>query len=561
MAAADIAMLRDRARTLLDAGDIAGARSVYAGALRRYPHDPGLLNSAGNFHAGQGDLDEALTLFERAILNAPDDAELIMNRCVVLSRMARASEALPSLLRLERRMAHIARYWSVRASLEKTLDDKNAAAASYDRCLALHPTHLQARHGRARLALERGELDAVARFEAALAGQQGDAQLWLGYAQALDCAGQSSRALEIGRALARQAPGWTDLLQFLAELRWALGDRDNFCADFAESARLRPDDCGLIKAWCAALAGVDRHAEAADIAGDAVRRFSGDETWRLAEAVYAGASGDDDRAERLFADLPLKGPERAVQEARHRLRRMEAESAERLLNDAIGQNPTEVAAWALRDIAWRLLGDSRSEWLHRQEGLVQFVNTGIAPNALAEIVSLMHRLHDTGSMPLGQSIRSGTQTQGGLFDRLEPEVRLVHAHIVEMIERYRSALPPVDPEHPLLRHRDHQWRIKGSWSIRARAGGHHSAHIHPHGLLSSAFYLILPPTAGGSDALGGALELGRPPPDLRLDLPPIAVIEPVAGHCALFPSTLYHGTRPFSAGQRMTIAFDVTLAA
>ena len=37
----------------------------------------------------------------------------------------------------------------------------------------------------------------------------------------------------------------------------------------------------------------------------------------------------------------------------------------------------------------------------------------------------------------------------------------------------------------------------------------------------------------------------------------VHVIEPAAGHLALFPSTLYHGTTAFSAGERMTVAFDV----
>ena len=65
------------------------------------------------------------------------------------------------------------------------------------------------------------------------------------------------------------------------------------------------------------------------------------------------------------------------------------------------------------------------------------------------------------------------------------------------------------------------------------------------------------PTAPGA----GSLDLGRPPPDLRLDLPPMATLHPERGCCALFPSTLYHGTRPVTGGKRMTVAFDVGLAA
>jgi hypothetical protein len=120
-------------------------------------------------------------------------------------------------------------------------------------------------------------------------------------------------------------------------------------------------------------------------------------------------------------------------------------------------------------------------------------------------------------------------------------------------------LPAADSAHPLLRHRDDIWRLAGSWSVRLSGGGDfHTSHIHPQGLVSSALYLEVPP-ANGQAAQEGWLEVGRPPPDLRLDLPPLQIIEPKPGHLALFPSTLYHGTRPFSTGRRMTAAFDVTL--
>ncbi len=54
----------------------------------------------------------------------------------------------------------------------------------------------------------------------------------------------------------------------------------------------------------------------------------------------------------------------------------------------------------------------------------------------------------------------------------------------------------------------------------------------------------------------GYLELGRPPEDLLLELEPIAAIAPAPGTLVLFPSFLYHGTRPFPAGERLSVAFD-----
>jgi hypothetical protein len=87
--------------------------------------------------------------------------------------------------------------------------------------------------------------------------------------------------------------------------------------------------------------------------------------------------------------------------------------------------------------------------------------------------------------------------------------------------------------------------------VRLSDSGHHVAHVHPKGLLSSACYLAVPYPEPG------LLELGRPPLSEGVTLPPLSVITPVPGQLALFPSFMFHGTRPFSRGERITIAFDM----
>ena len=76
-------------------------------------------------------------------------------------------------------------------------------------------------------------------------------------------------------------------------------------------------------------------------------------------------------------------------------------------------------------------------------------------------------------------------------------------------------------------------------------------------MLSSACYISLPgTTAAFRERREGWLELGRPPSELGLALEPLAVIRPEPGLLALFPSYLFHGTRPFADGERLTVAFD-----
>jgi hypothetical protein len=100
-------------------------------------------------------------------------------------------------------------------------------------------------------------------------------------------------------------------------------------------------------------------------------------------------------------------------------------------------------------------------------------------------------------------------------------------------------------------------RFSGSWSVRLLSGGRHVSHVHPQGWFSSALYVALPPLEDRGPEPAGWLTLGEPSNDLELDLPPFRLIEPKPGRLALFPSTMWHGTKPFAEGERLTVAFDV----
>lgn len=486
----------------------------------------------------------------------PEYGEAVVNRAITLAALDRPSEALSILKAGERQAKSDPRYWSARAGIERTCDDRAAAAFSYDNCLRLAPQHPRALHGRARIALERGEADAVARFKQALSVTPGDAELWLGHSQALEMEGDAAGARTIAQALVDQAPGWVAALELLAQQRWSSGDGQAFCDHYAEAVRRQPENSETMRSWCRVLAGVDRFVEAADVAATARNRFPDHRDFSLLEAAYAGEGGDDLRAERIFVSLDLDSDDRRVAEARHRLRLHQPNIADALLEHVLGRYPNHIGAWALRDVAWRLLDDGRHHWLHGQIGLIDTQDLALNANDHQAVVSFLDRLHENASWPVGQSVRNGTQTRGSLFDRTESEIGFLIDKIAQALDNYRAALPPFDTRHPLLRHRNGKWRIAGSWSIRMTGVGRHTEHIHPLGILSSAAHMVVPPPSA-DDPMGGVLELGRSPPDLRLDLPPIATVTPRPGYCALFPSTLYHGTRQFGTGKRMSVAFDV----
>jgi hypothetical protein len=305
-----------------------------------------------------------------------------------------------------------------------------------------------------------------------------------------------------------------------------------------------------------ALAAVDRFEEAADAASRAARLTERPEFY-LAEATYAGQAGDGKRAEAALAEVPPDIPGFLAVSARNRLRRGEADLAAKQLEELVGREAGNVDGWALLGVAWRLTNDPRTAWLMEQPGFVFAADLGLTGSEIHSIAACIRKLHHAQAFAMGQSMRGGTQTVGNLLDRLESPIALLRQAIVPVVDQFWASLPPADEAHPLLGHRAARPHITGSWSVRLMDQGFHIPHIHPAGLVSSAVHLCLP-EADPHEELSGWLELGRPPADLEVDLEPTATIEPRPGRLILFPSFLYHGTRPFSRGERLSVAFDIS---
>jgi hypothetical protein len=379
--------------------------------------------------------------------------------------------------------------------------------------------------------------------------------LQLGLAEALEGDGRAAEGID-GLAMAvERNPGWVQAQALLARMRWEAGEGRAFTRTLEAAAEARQSP-QLWGALASTLAAADLFAEAADAAARAAALAPDDLSLRLAEAGFASEAGDIDRADSLFAGLPAELPGRSLSAGRHALRAQRFEEAALLLDAAREQEPAQIAAWALSGVAWRLTGDKRAEWLNDQPGFVRADDLGLSDAEIAEIADRLRSIHRTRAHPIGQSLRGGTQTRGRLFERTEPEIVLLADRIRAAVTRYWHDLPPPDETHPLLRHRWATPRIEGSWSVRLTGGGFHVAHFHSRGIVSSATYLAVPQTEAPYE---GWLEIGGPPAELNLPLEPLYRIEPVPGRLALFPSYMFHGTRPFAEGERLTAAFDVVV--
>jgi uncharacterized protein (TIGR02466 family) len=159
--------------------------------------------------------------------------------------------------------------------------------------------------------------------------------------------------------------------------------------------------------------------------------------------------------------------------------------------------------------------------------------------------------------PLEQSLRGGTQADG-IFTHIDPVLVALRDAVRSAVAEHVAQLPARDENHPLLAPRRDEIRFSGSWSVRLRSEGYHANHVHPAGWISSALYIALPPDLGRDEA--GYLTLGDPnSTTLQVPLPPFRTVEPKPGRLVLFPSYMWHGTKPFAEGERITVAFDVAV--
>ncbi|MEM8697047.1 MAG: putative 2OG-Fe(II) oxygenase [Pseudomonadota bacterium] len=406
-------------------------------------------------------------------------------------------------------------------------------------------------------AYQRGDADALTLVSNALEQYPDDGGLLISEAGMRLARGDPDALNRMTQIVAR-APDWVDGQIALARFRWESGDSETYLSAIESALSRLPRHAGLWKSYISLLAGSGKLLEAADAAQMARRKGFDLPMLRLIEAIHSGAAGDLDRAGRLLSDLPRELPDLPQQMARHRLRIGKPDEALVELDEARRRHPDDISNWALTETAWRLIGDERHGWLVGDGALAGPLDLDVSQADLSALAKALRGLHAAGAAPIGQSVRRGTQTRGDIFKRADSIFVDLRHWLAKAVAKFWQALPAQDAAHPVLRHRDAAPAFVTGWSIRMTGGGFHVSHIHPGGVLSSAFYVTVPDGLD-ADEREGWIELGRPPDDLRLDLDPLFVFEPKPARLVLFPSYLYHGTRRFSDGERMSVAFDTDI--
>ena len=377
----------------------------------------------------------------------------------------------------------------------------------------------------------------IAEYQAALARRPQDLDLRCNLAHAMLEAGRG----DAGLACLRATPGRNDHPQLRAAegaLLHALGrDAEALAVLRAVTATGQVDETAWLNlalverargAHAAALAALD---EACDIGPDHARAAAE----RVEVLLLLGRADDACEAADRFLD-------------RHPGDR-QLLAAGALALTAAGEHS------AARDIA----DPQRMVTLHDHADGV------LTPALCAELAAIIEHDPSGRDDPFGKATQGGRQT-GELDPASHPALLALESLLIDLL---RAEAPTgADERHIAASGIDASDIDAGDislrlWGTRLTAGGAQSPHHHPLGQMSGVVYVGQPEDMQATDPEAGALAFGRPPariaqaPGLAGALGTEHVVAPAPGLVVLFPSHLWHATRPFSAaGARVSLAFD-----
>ena len=186
--------------------------------------------------------------------------------------------------------------------------------------------------------------------------------------------------------------------------------------------------------------------------------------------------------------------------------KMPPDDAMRFVQMQRSQAPFDQRWIAFEATAARLMGTSAYQELYDYERFVQVYDLDPPPGFSsieefnAELLRVLGRRHVFTTHPLDQSLRNGSQTARSLLTEPSPVIQAILRTFAAPLDDYQRRLG-TDAEHPLSRRNTGSAVIAGAWSVQLRCNGFHVNHVHPHGWISSAYYVAVPDEVFGHDRL------------------------------------------------------------
>ena len=535
----------------------ADAKFLLARRLEKPPFDPYVCANHAALQEKFGCIEDAEKSFDEAWRRAPERTDICMARLGFIHRQFGETAAIAAFDVMLNMFPDSSALRHRYALFLQKIDRTAAALDEAERVLKLEPELSGALHLKSRLELDGGCGDPVASYILARKHEPANFSITQGLAAAIWNRDGTASALHFLDAQLEQHPEWRAGWILRARIAWQSGQAEEALSGYQRACSRLPMDDMLWMSCLEDVAKMEGSSRSIEMASKRGELLELPPLLRGTLGEITSAAGDFKNADMLFDSLAeTQFPH--VSYVRHLIRKHQYDKALEIA-ERHAMHFNDMDSWVYVWTLWRVLEDPRLDWLNAQGRLVTNVDIADFHLLQGQLAQKLNQLHgNMAQHPFDQSPRGGTQTDGHLFARTDPEIVQLRSMVNDAVKQVVADLPPVDPTHPLLSGPRHTLSYTGSWSIRLQNSGFHEAHYHNQGWMSSALYVALPNTIGTSpDSAQGWLELGKPPNDLGLDLEPLALIEPKVGRLALFPSILWHGTRPFPAGERLTVAFDI----
>jgi tetratricopeptide (TPR) repeat protein len=352
----------------------------------------------------------------------------------------------------------------------------------------------------------------------------------------------------------------------LASTRWMRGDGAAFARDY-EAAVARHPDALFLRLGCAdLLRRADQRERAETLLREGLQRTPGDPQIQGALGVVLDELDRTAEALPLLTNAAAALPDVAFMRGNlisALLRLSRSEEALRHIEPLRAAQPFNGDWIAYQGMAWRQLGDARYQSLCDYEVMVRAYDLD-APPGYATMTTFnealrdsLNRLHVLETHPLDQSLRHGSQTTRSLLTIDDPVIKQYLKALEAPIRAYIGDMR--EPDHPWSGRKNERFKFSGCWSVKLKPKGYHINHLHPEGWISSAYYVSLPEVTRSGQGQEGWIKFGEP----RWPTPGCTVekvVQPKEGRLVLFPSYMWHGTIPFSEGERLTAPFDVVPA-
>jgi tetratricopeptide (TPR) repeat protein len=217
--------------------------------------------------------------------------------------------------------------------------------------------------------------------------------------------------------------------------------------------------------------------------------------------------------------------------------------------------------WTLYATSLKAVGDLKNyNWLYDygqliySKSIVDLIHSETFENFNQQLLEELLGLQKEKQYPIEQTLRHGTQTREDLFSNNLPKLKQLKNMILERALQHVQS-KKLDKQHPFLSRLSSKLLFGGSWSVVLAKEGYHKNHFHSQGWLSGIYYAEVPDDVESNGC--GWLVFGKP--EIKgFEEYTDYMLKPENGLLVLFPSYMWHGTKPLqSDSRRVTVVFDL----